>query len=79
MSHYFFDLVGVDEDDIGAEFRSPSEARSAAIVYLGEYLRDDPNYATQGHWQVNVYDDSRSLLFNIVVATVNVRAVKSLL
>ena len=78
MSHYYFDLVGVDEDNIGAEFRSPGDARNAAIVYLGEYLRDDPNYATQGHWQVDIYDDSRSLLFNIVVSTVDVRAVKAL-
>lgn len=78
MARYFFDMIGVDEDDIGSDFPSPGEARNAAIVYIGEYLRDDPGYATQGHWQVDVYDDSRTLLFNVVVSTVDARAVRAL-
>ena len=78
MSRYFFDLIGIDEDDVGSEFRSDGEARNAAITYLGEYLQDYPGYAIQGHWQVDVYDQDRVLLFNVVVSTVDARAARRL-
>jgi hypothetical protein len=78
VARYFFDMVGVDVDDIGAECSSPGEARNAAISYLGEYLRDFPEYASEGHWQVNVYGEDKIPIFNVVVATVDVRAVKAL-
>lgn len=77
MARYFFDMQGIDVDDVGFDFNSDGEARNAAIAYLGEYLRDDPTYASQGHWQVDVFDKDRNLLFNIVVATVDARATKS--
>ena len=77
MARYFFDMQGVDVDDTGYEFDTEGEARNAAIVYLGEYLRDEPSYASLGHWQVDVFDEARDLLFNVVVATVDARAVKT--
>lgn len=78
MARYFFDMVGIDVDDIGIECVTPGEARNAAISYLGEYLRDFPDYANEGHWQVDVYDENRLPIFNVVVATVDVRAVSTL-
>jgi hypothetical protein len=77
VERYFFDMVGVDRDDMGFEYSTPGEARNSAISYLGEYLRDFPEYARQGHWQVDVFDKDRNLIFNVVVATVDVRAVGS--
>lgn len=78
MARYFFDMVGVDVDDIGVECATPGEARNAAISYLGEYLRDFPDYANEGHWQVDVHDEYRRPIFNIVVATVDVRSASTL-
>lgn len=78
MARYFFDMIGVDVDDIGVECATPGEARNAAIIYLGEYLCDFPDYANEGHWQVDVYDKDRQPIFNVVVATVDVRAVSTL-
>lgn len=78
MARYFFDMIGIDVDDIGLECATPGEARNAAISYLGEYLRDFPDYASQGHWQVDVRDEDRNPIFNVVVATVDVRAVSAL-
>jgi protein subunit release factor A len=77
MALYFFDLVGIDEDDMGWEFKSESEARNAAVGYLGEYLKDYPEYANQGHWRVNVLDNKHNLLFHVVVATVDARRMQS--
>lgn len=77
MKRYFFDMQGVDVDNVGFEFDSDDEARNAAIVYLGEYLRDEPGYASQGHWQVDVFDEARKPVFNIVVATVDARTKKN--
>lgn len=78
MARYFFDMIGIDVDDIGLECENIGEARNAAISYLGEYLRDFPEYASQGHWQVDVCDEDHQPLFNVVVATVDVRAVNAL-
>lgn len=78
MARYFLDLVGVDIDEVGYEFCSALEARNAAIVHLGEYLKDCPEYAYQGHWQVDLYDEKRELILNVVVATVNTNGLKRL-
>ena len=78
MARYYFDMQGIDFDDTGFEFDTEGAARNAAIVYLGEFLRDEPSYASQGHWQVDVFDASRDLIFNVVISTVDARAVKSL-
>jgi hypothetical protein len=78
VAKYFFDMVGVDVDDIGTECATLGDARNAAISYLGEYLRDFPEYASEGHWQVNVCGEDRMPIFNVVVATVDVRAVNAL-
>lgn len=78
MARYFFDMVGIDVDDIGEECATPGEARNAASSYLGEYLRDFPEYANECHWQVDVYDEDRQPILNVVVATVDVRAVNTL-
>lgn len=78
MARYFFDMVGIDVDDIGTECATLGEARNAAISYLGEYLRDFPKYASEGHWQVNVCGEDKMPIFNVVVATVDVRAVNAL-
>jgi hypothetical protein len=78
MARYFFDMAGVDVDDIGLECATLGDARNAAISYLGEYLRDFPEYASQGHWQVDVCDNDRNPIFNVVVATVDVSAMNIL-
>lgn len=78
MAIYFFDLVGIDSDDVGTECSTLGDARNAAVVYLGEYLKDFPEYASQGHWQVDVYDEERLLILNVVVSTVDARAARAL-
>lgn len=43
MPRYFFDMIGIDVDDIGLECENLGEARNAAISYLGEYCATSPN------------------------------------
>ena len=71
MSRFFFNLIGADPDDLGVELASAEEARSAAISFLGAHLADDPEYAQQGHWRVEVTEAAGRVLFSVVVAVVD--------
>ena len=67
MSRFFFDLDGHEPDDTGEELANAFEARGAAIALLGRILSDDPTYALQGHWRVDVTDESRRTLYSVSV------------
>ncbi len=74
MSRYFFNVVGEPDDASGAEFASFEQARIAAIGFLGAYLQKNPGYVREGHWRVDVIDESKTLLMKLVVAMVDVAA-----
>lgn len=77
MPRYFFDLLGDQADDTGVFFEDVSEARNAAVKFLGAYLSEHPEYADQGHWQVDVVDEARTPLLHVIVATVDASVPRS--
>lgn len=51
MKRYFFNIKNseTDIDHEGVELSSPDEARVAAVIFAGDYLRDDPELIWDGH------------------------------
>ena len=74
---FFFNLAGAvyDPDNAGHELASVSEARTAAVKFAGEYLRDRPEVAWLGEeFRVEVTNSGRLLLFTIIVIGVDAPA-----
>ena len=76
MPRYLFNLAGAQADDRGVELADLDAARAEAVSFLGAYLADNPGYATQGHWRVEVTDGRGVVLLNVVVATVDTPAAR---
>jgi hypothetical protein len=70
VTRYFFNQIdGVFKpDDEGLEFATLEEARTEAVRYAGEVLRDHPTLVWQGEdFRVEVTDRTRLVLFTIIV------------
>lgn len=48
-------------------------ARDEAVRTLGAFLADNPAFASEGHWRVNVETENRKPLLHVIVATVKAR------
>jgi hypothetical protein len=80
MARYFFNTRdgGIDRDDHGQELASPNEARTAAVRFAGEVLRDDPSLVWQGRdFRVEVTDAEGLVLFTLITLGVNSAAFAS--
>lgn len=67
---YFFNVAGAiyDPDVVGHEIASISEARTMAVRYASEMLRDHPTVVWAGEdFRVEVTDDERLQLFTVIV------------
>jgi hypothetical protein len=71
MPRYFFNLDNSErsEDDVGTMLSGPGEARTQAVLFAGEYLRDNPELVGEGdRMRVEVRDEQDNLLFEVVVS-----------
>lgn len=71
MPRFFISFDGADEGPQEADYASLDEARNAAIVLLGGYLQEHPEFAYNRHWRVDVRDHAQRLLAHVIVATVD--------
>lgn len=70
MPRFFFNLAGQKPDEQGVELADEVMANTEAVAFLGAYLADNPRYASQGHWRVEVADEAGEVLLNVVVTLV---------
>ncbi|WP_380782334.1 DUF6894 family protein [Sphingomonas sp. R86520] len=70
MPRYFFDMANStrDIDEEGTELASADDARVQAVVFAGDYLRDQPGLVWDGgQFAVAVRDEAGRVLLNVVV------------
>ena len=80
MARYFFHTNSPDRfsDDLGHDLPSADHARSMAILYMAEILRDAPNQFWRSKpWSVTVADQNGLQLFAIEVTAQTPRALIS--
>ncbi|RYF00412.1 MAG: hypothetical protein EOO77_34065 [Oxalobacteraceae bacterium] len=70
MATYYFRLAGPERERVGVEADDLAGARTAAVKYIGQYLSEHPEFANEGHWQLNVENASGQSLVHIIVAMV---------
>lgn len=71
MPRYFIAFDGSGQPDLERDFSSTDAARDAAVVLLGEYLQQHPEFAYNRHWRVDLKNHDRRLLLHVMVATVD--------
>ena len=72
MPRYFFDIDNHDHyvDEEGTELPSADDARVQAVIFAGDYLRENPGLVRDGgHLGVAVRDHSGTILLNVAVTT----------
>ena len=70
MTRYFFHFHdGTDQADLtGTELPSSKDARDAAVVFMGEKLKDlDGNFWPEGLWSIRVADETDATVCTIRV------------
>ena len=70
MAKFFIKFDGAPDDEQEAEYASVDEARNAAIMLLGGYLQEHPEFAYQQHWRVDLRDHAHRMVAHVIVATV---------
>lgn len=73
MPLFYFDITdGSREQDLaGSEFASLDQARTQAIEFAGELLKDHSHLIWDGHdLRVEVLDERRVPLFTVVIAAI---------
>jgi hypothetical protein len=70
MANFYIGFDGASTPDIGLEATSLNAARDQAIVALGAYLQDNPAFAHQRHWRVDLKDGSGRHILYVIVACV---------
>jgi hypothetical protein len=70
VARYFFHFHdGTDQpDETGTEFADAKAARDAAVVFMGEKLRElDGDFWPEGEWSIRVVDESGATVSTIRV------------
>jgi hypothetical protein len=69
MSRYFFDTVGTvhDPDLEGCEFPNLAQAKLAAVIFAGAYLRDNPTLIFDSTWHVKIRGDNEAVLYTVTI------------
>lgn len=67
MPRYFFDLHDnfTETDLLGTDLDSDAAARSAAIQFAGEILKNEPSILTEGELQIDARDRDGNILFTV--------------
>ena len=80
MLFFFNQLNGESRpDDQGTDFATINEARLEAVRYAGEVMRDHPTLVWEGEdFRIQVTDDTKLLLFTVIVVGVDAPAGKDL-
>jgi hypothetical protein len=71
VPRYYFDLADHDddEDDVGVELENADAARVEAVVFAGDYLRDNPGLVWDGtRFSVRVRDEDGRRLYSVEVS-----------
>ena len=77
MPRYFFDVRDGTyyPDEIGSELPGLAAARSAAVTFAGELLRDQGDKFWAGEeWKVEVKDETGLILFTLIFMAVDAAA-----
>ena len=80
MPRYFFHRAdGVREPDTeGTVLDNLDAARMEAVMYAGETLKEQPKIVWDGHdMHIEVSDETGTILFMVMVSTVNAPAVSN--
>ena len=70
MAKFYIKFDGASDGEKELDFASVDEARNAAIVLLGGYLQEHPEFAYERHWRVDLRDHARRLVYHVIIATV---------
>ena len=70
---YYLRLSGNGRERVKVEADSIDDARNVAVRYLGHYLSEHPDFASEGHWRLAVEDVAGAVLTTVIVATVTPR------
>lgn len=70
MTTYYLRLAGPARDRTPIEAEDVAQARNEAVRYLGRYLSEHPDFADEGHWQLNIENETGQSLVHVIVATV---------
>lgn len=73
MAKFFFRLEVENPDLTEVECSSLEDLRGSAVRYLGAYLSDHPNFASEGHWRLVVENEHRQSCMHVIVAAVDDR------
>lgn len=73
MDRYILRLEGREREGKTIDCETLDQARNEAVRFLGAYLSDHPGFADEGHWRVNVEDETGRDLLHVIVATVTSR------
>ena len=74
MPRYFFDIDNHERyvDEEGTELAGADEARIQAVIFAGDYLRENPHLVWDGgHLRVAVRDQTGAILLSVAVTTVD--------
>jgi hypothetical protein len=74
MDRFILTFVGQPDSKVEIARENVEEARDAAIQHLGRHLAVHPEFANDGHWQLNVSNESGQELMHVIVAAVVPRA-----
>src|SRR5829696_5661584 len=80
MARYFFHFHdGTDQPDhTGTELASAQAARDAAVIFMGERLKDlDGGFWPDAEWSIRVVDALRSAPFGSVAIHTSTRALEA--
>lgn len=70
MTRFVFRLKNTSEAPLDYECEDITEAQAEAVRYLGRYLTENPGFASEGHWALDVQNGVGQSLVQIIVATV---------
>ncbi len=70
MTTFYLRLAGPARDRTPIEAKDVAQARNDAVRYLGKYLSEHPDFADEGHWQLNIENETGQSLVHVIVATV---------
>src|SRR5215211_7373762 len=70
MAHYFFHFHGADQPDhTGTELASAQAARDAAVIFMGERLKDlDGGFWPDAEWSIRVVDETGAAVCAIQIS-----------
>lgn len=79
MARYFFDVVedGHKVDVIGADYATPEIARTEAVCFAAEILKNEPERVWKGaELRIEATDEWGTVLFTVIIVGVDAEALQ---